>query len=221
MGISSRRAVTGAATALLLCLMTAGTAAAEEVPSDSTASGNTASHSTAISTDQTTDINDRQNWEDADDQPLSENAPRMCDRPETWYTITSKKAVHVPSWWNGTEYKDGPGGNMSGTVTKSGTISADVTGTGGVDVDAIVLTAKVSVSTKIGGSVTITTGHTYSHPVSSNKYGHLQYGSWGYKLTWKKWRSSSGRSCKTVEIGHGTATVPTSSTGWKYWETSS
>lgn len=216
MGISSRRALTGAATALLLCLTTAGTAAADEAPSDSAASA-----STAISADQTTDINDRQDWEDTDYQPLDEKSPTMCDRAETWYTITSKKKVHVPSWWNGTEYQDGPGGTMSGTVTKSGTISADVTGTGGVDVDAIILTAKVSVSTKIGGSVSISTGHTYSHPVSRNKYGHLQYGSWGWKTTWKRWRSSSGSSCNTVEIGHGSATLPTSSTGWKYWETSS
>ncbi|MFF4270333.1 hypothetical protein [Streptomyces sp. NPDC001536] len=68
--------------------------------------------------------------------------------------------------------------------------------------------------------MTVTTGHTYTHEIARNKYGHLQYGSWGYKTTWKKWRSNSGRSCDTVEIGHGTATFPTSETGWKYWETS-
>ncbi|MFF9409063.1 hypothetical protein ACF1B0_26595 [Streptomyces anandii] len=221
MGISSGRAVTGAATALLLCIVTAGTAAAEEVPSDSTASDSAASVSTAISADQTTDVNDRQGWEDADDQPLGEKKPTMCDRAETWYTITSKKAYHVPSWWNGTKYKDGPGGTISVSVTKGGTISAEVSGTVGADVDAIILTAKTSVSWKIGGSVTITTGHNYSHNISRNKYGHLQYGSWGYQLTWKKWRSNSGSSCNTVEIGHGSATVPTSETGWKYWETSS
>ncbi|MEV6840830.1 hypothetical protein AB0N17_41230 [Streptomyces sp. NPDC051133] len=220
MGISSRRAMTGAATALLLCLTTAGTAAAEEAPSD-TASDSAASASTAISADQTTDINDRQGWEDTDDQPLNEETPTMCDRPETWYTITSKKAYHIGSWWNGTKYKDGPGGTIAVSVTKGGTISADITGTFGADVDAIVATAKASVSYQIGASVSITAGHNYSHPISRNKYGHLQYGSWGYKTTWKKWRSSSGKSCKTVEIGHGTAILPTSETGWKYWETSS
>ncbi|MGC0330937.1 hypothetical protein RKD23_003927 [Streptomyces sp. SAI-170] len=172
MGISSRRALTSAATALLLGLTTAHTAAAEEVPSESTAA------------DQTTDINDRQGWEDAEEQPLTDVVPLVCDSPETWYTITSKKATHIPSWWNGTSYKDGPGGTMSVSVTKSGT------------------------------------GHTYTHDIGRNKYGHLQYGASGYVTTWKKWRSSGGHSCNTVEIGHGKATFPTSETGWKYWETS-
>lgn len=215
MGISSRRAVTGAATALLLCIMTAGTAAAEEEPSDSGASD-----STAISADQTTDINDRQGWEDTADQPLNEKHPTMCDRAETWYVTTSKKNYHVPSWWNGTKYKDGPGGTMAVSVTKGGTISAEVSGTGEFAAKGVWWEAKASITSKIGGSVTITTGHTYSHEISRNKYGHLQYGSWGYKTTWKRFRSNSGSSCNTVEIAHGTAILPTSETGWHYWETS-
>src|SRR5690348_9658325 len=95
MGISSRRAMTSAATALLLCLMTAGTAAAQEVPLDGTSPDSTASDSTATPADQT-DINDRQDW-DTDFQPDDEKTPAMCDRPGTWYTITSHKPVHVPS----------------------------------------------------------------------------------------------------------------------------
>ncbi|WP_307628020.1 hypothetical protein [Streptomyces turgidiscabies] len=208
--MSSRRALTSAATALLLCLATAGAAVAEEVPSDST----------AISADQTTDINDRQGWEDADDQPLSERGPTSCDRPETWYTITSKKNYHVPSWWNGTLFKDGPGGLMNVSVTKSGTISLEVSGSGEWSAGAILAKAKTTISVKVTGSVAVGTGHTYSHDVKSNKYGHLQYGSWGYKTTWKRWRSGSGSSCDSVEIGHGSATIPTSETGWHFWETS-
>ncbi|MFI9149755.1 hypothetical protein [Streptomyces sp. NPDC053367] len=219
MGISSRR-VTGAATVMLLCLATAGTAVADETQSDGTAPDSTAPDSMAISADQTTDINDRQGWEDTDDQPLGEKTATMCDRPETWYTITSKKKVHVPSWWNGTEYMDGPGGSMTVSVTKSGTITGEVSGTGEWSAGAIIAKAKVTVSVKIAASVTVAVGHTYSHDIKPNKYGHLRYGSWGYKLTWKKWRSSSGSNCSTVEIGHGSATLPTSATGWKYWETS-
>ncbi|RPF34734.1 hypothetical protein [Streptomyces sp. TLI_185] len=216
MGISSRRAVTGAATALLLCLVTAGTATAEETPSDSTASD-----STAISADQTTEINDRQGWEDTDDQPLSDKHPTMCDRPETWYTYTSKTQYFIPSWWNGTSDKDGPGGTVAVSVTKGGTISAEFSGSGEWSAGALLAKAKTTISIKVGGSVSISVGHNYSHPISPNKYGHVQYGSWGYKTHWKKWRSNSGSSCNTVEIGHGSATLPTSETGWKYWETSS
>lgn len=140
--------------------------------------------------------------------------------PSTWYTITSKTAYHIPSWWNGTKFKDGPGGTIAVSVTKSGTISAEITGTIEWSSNAIIAKAKAQVSVKVGGSVTITTGHNYSHDIRANKYGHLQYGSWGYKLTWKKYRSTGG-GCGAVELGHGTATVPTSETGWKYWETSS
>ncbi|MFF3990207.1 hypothetical protein ACFY0B_37245 [Streptomyces sp. NPDC001797] len=221
MGISSRRAVTGVATALLLCFMTAGPAVAEDAPSDGATPDGAAADSTAISAEQTTDVNDRQGWEDVDDQPLGERTPTMCDRPETWYTFTSKRNYHVPSWWNGTKYKDGPGGTMSVSVTRSGTISLEVSGSGEWSAGAILAKAKTTISVKVAGSVSVATGHSYSHDISRNKYGHLQYGSWGYKTTWKKWRSSGGSSCNTVEIGHGTATFPTSETGWKYWETSS
>ncbi|MFB7758355.1 hypothetical protein ACFC18_53785, partial [Streptomyces sp. NPDC056121] len=97
MGIGSRHALTSVATAaLLLCFGTVGTAVAEEVPSDDT----------AVSADQTTDINDRQGWEDDSDQPINEREPRRCDGPQTWYEFSSKRAYHVPSWWNGTKYKD-------------------------------------------------------------------------------------------------------------------
>lgn len=147
--------------------------------------------------------------------------PFSCDGPSTWYAITSKKAYHIPSWWNGTKYKDGPGGSMTVSVTKSGTVSSEITGSIEWSSNAIIAKAKASVSVKIGASVSVTTGHNYTHNIHSNKYGHLQYGSWGYKLTWKKYRSAGGSGCGSVELGHGTATLPTSETGWKFWETAS
>ncbi|MPY58151.1 hypothetical protein FNH08_13515 [Streptomyces spongiae] len=147
--------------------------------------------------------------------------PTACEHPSTWYSVTSKKAYHVPSGWNGTKYKDGPGGTIKVSVTKGGTISLEVSGSGEWSAGALLAKAKVTVSAKVAGSVTVTTGHEFSHEVTRNKYGHLQYGSWGYKVNWKRYRSS-GRNCGSrVEIGHGKATLPTTETGWKYWETSS
>jgi hypothetical protein len=210
MGIGSRRASTGAATAaLLLCFAAAGTAVADEAPTDDT----------TASSDQTTDINDRQGWEDETDQPV-ENGHQYCDGPQTWYEFSSKKASFVPSWWNGTSYKDGPGGTMSVSVTKSGTISAEVSGSGEWSAGAILAKAKTTISVKIAGSVSITTGHNYSHDISRNKYGHLQYGSWGYYATWKRYRRVGDGCHAPAEIAHGTTTLPTKETGWKYWETS-
>lgn len=212
MGIGSRRASTGAAAlAVLLCLASAGTAVAEEAPRDAS----------AVSADGTTDINDRQAWDDQADQPLKETGPSFCAGPQTWYEITSKKGYHVPSWWNGTKYKDGPGGTISVSVTKSGTISAEISGSGEWSAGAILAKAKTTISVKVSGSVSVTTGHTYTHNISGNKYGHLQYGSWGYKVSWKRYRSVGNGCGAPKEIGHGSATLPTSETGWKYWETKS
>ncbi|MGW3723851.1 hypothetical protein [Streptomyces sp. NPDC000851] len=184
------------------------------------AADNSSAGDPTTSDSQTTDINDRQGWEDEADQPVSDREVRRCDGPSTWIKITSKKAYHVPSWWNGTKYKDGPGGKMTVSVTKSGTITGEVTVGAEGELDAVVAKAKASISAKISVSVGVTTGHTYSHDISRNKYGHLQYGSWGYKVTWEKYRAS-GNGCDGVKIGSGKATLPTKETGWKYWETSS
>lgn len=65
-------ALTSAATAaLLVCFGTAGSADAAEVPADNK----------AVTADQTTDINDRQGWEDDTEQPLVEREPFRCDGP--------------------------------------------------------------------------------------------------------------------------------------------
>ncbi|MGP3984216.1 hypothetical protein [Streptomyces sp. KR80] len=163
------------------------------------------------------DINDRTDWEG---EETAVYEPERCDNPSTWVSITSKKNYHVPSWWNGTKYKDGPGGTMSVSVTKSGTITAEMTVGAESELKAVVAKAKVSVSAKVGGSVSVTTGHTYTHEISKNKYGHLQYGSWGYKVSWTKYRST-GNGCGGIKIASGKATLPSSETGWKYWETAS
>lgn len=147
--------------------------------------------------------------------------PQYCDGPQTWIEITSKKNYHVPSWWNGTSYKDGPGGSMTVSVTKAGTLSMEVSAGAESEASAVLAKAKVSVSVKVVGSVTITTGHTYSHEISSHKYGHLQYGSWGYKITWKKLRRKGNGCGSPTLVKSGTATLPTKETGWKYWETAS
>ncbi|WP_234438750.1 hypothetical protein [Streptomyces sp. NRRL S-340] len=109
---------------------------------------------------------------------------------------------------------------MTVSVTKTGTISATVTGCGEFSAGAIIAKAKTTVSVAIGDSFAISVGHQYSHEIAKNKYGHLQYGSWGYKVSWAKYASSADR-CHIVKVATGTAKLPTKSMGWKYWETSS
>jgi hypothetical protein len=206
--------------ALLLCIGAAGTAAAGQDAPESSASGpDQVADANSIAAEGAVDINDRADWEEGD--TTSVVRPQICDGAQTWIEITKKQNYHIPSWWNGTNYKDGPGGSMTVSVTKSGTITADVTGTVGADVDAIIATAKVSVSYKIGASVGVTTGHTYSHNIARGKYGHLQYGSWGYKVSWEKYRRKGNGCNGGTLVDSGTATLPTKETGWKYSETSS
>ncbi|MDQ8706859.1 hypothetical protein RCO28_30965 [Streptomyces sp. LHD-70] len=147
--------------------------------------------------------------------------PRRCDNPyKKWIEITGKKAYHVPSWWNGTKFKDGPGGTMVVKVEKAGKISAEISAGAEGDARLIVAKAKVKVDAKIGVEIGVTAGHEYRRKIASGKYGHLQYGSWGYKTTWSKYETSAdGCGKKLVKKGH--ATLPTSETGWRYWETKS
>jgi hypothetical protein len=146
-------------------------------------------------------------------------SPRACSVSYD-YVINSKTNYFVPATWNGTHLKDGPGGTMSVSVTKAGTLSWSVTGSAEFSTSAIFAKAKVSVSSTVATSVSITVGHTYTHNITSNKYGNAQYGSWGYKIKWTEY-INNGPACLSHVYATGSATLPTSSTGWKYWETSS
>ena len=79
---------------------------------------------------------------------------------------------------------------------------------------------KAEYSVKVVAEVGVTVGHTYTHEIPAKKYGHLQYGSWGHKVNWTKYKTSANR-CGKVKIGAGTAKLPTREVGWRYWTTSS
>lgn len=149
------------------------------------------------------------------------SAPPRCDNPyKRWYKTTSKKNYHVPSRWNGTTFKDGPGGTMRVSVEKSGKIGVELSGSVEASADAIVAKSKVTFGVKVVGEVGVTVGHTYTHSIPARKYGHLQYGSWGYNVKWTKYATSADR-CGKVKLGSGKAKIPTKSVGWRYWTTSS
>ncbi|WP_327739867.1 hypothetical protein OG749_44450 [Streptomyces nojiriensis] len=144
-----------------------------------------------------------------------------CDNPRrTWYEIPSKTGIHMPAKFGGTSFKDGPGGTMVVRVERSGKVLREVSAGGEVEVSGIVAKAKVSISAKIGTETGITVGHEYRRNVTSGKYGHLQYGSWGYSVKWAKYETSADRCGKKL-LKSGTAKLPTSEVGWNYWETSS
>ncbi|MEE1807054.1 hypothetical protein [Streptomyces sp. BE133] len=151
----------------------------------------------------------------------SDVGPTRCDNPvKQWVEVSGIKDYHVPSWWNGTNFKDGPGGSMRVSVEKAGKIGVEVSGSGGVSGNVIVAEVKAEYSVKVVVEVGVTVGHTYTHSIPAKKYGHMQYGSWGKKVNWAKYKTSSDR-CSKVKIGSGTAKLPTKATGWRYWTTNS
>ncbi|TXS05202.1 hypothetical protein EAO70_36855 [Streptomyces sp. adm13(2018)] len=150
-----------------------------------------------------------------------ETGTQACDNPRrTWIEISSKTGVHMPAKFGGTSFKDGPGGTMVVRVEKAGKITREVSAGGEVEVSGIVAKAKVSISASIGTESTVTVGHEYRRNVTNGKYGHLQYGSWGFSVKWAKYETSADRCGKKL-LKSGTAKLPTSELGWRYWETSS
>ncbi|WP_245727598.1 hypothetical protein [Streptomyces vietnamensis] len=165
----------------------------------------------------------------ASDDPLAQlpdatddtGSAHRCDNPyREWRSIVSSTSYFVPSLLPGTSFKDGPGGKMIVSVTKAGSVKAEITAGGEAELSAVVASAKATINTTIGAEFTYTIGHTYQQDVSPRKYGHLQYGSYGFKVVWGKYRTSADRCGKTL-VKSWTAKLPTRETGWKYWETPS
>ncbi|MEV8595117.1 hypothetical protein [Streptomyces sp. NPDC052012] len=146
---------------------------------------------------------------------------KRCDNPyKKWYSVSAKTNYHVPSWWNGTSYKDGPGGTMTVEVLKAGKIAVELSGNVSAEAGIILSKAKAEFGIKVVPEVGVTVGHRYSREIKSGRYGHMQYGSWGYKTNWTKWETSADR-CGKKKLGSGTAKMPTKEVGWRYWETRS
>ncbi|MGX1560423.1 hypothetical protein [Streptomyces sp. NPDC055506] len=145
---------------------------------------------------------------------------QRCDNPyKKWYALSGrKKNYHIPSWWNGTSYKDGPGGTMSVEVLKSGKIGLEVSGSASFEAGALLAKAKAEFGAKVVGEVGISTGHRYTRHIKSGRYGHLQYGTWGEKYNWVKYETSANR-CGKKKLGSGSVKMPTKEVGWRYWET--
>lgn len=151
MGIGMRRTAIASTTALLLCLGTTGTASADQDTPESSANGSDqAAGADVVDAADTVEINDRDGWEDDVTEAIP--VPFICSGPETWIEIKKKKNYHIPSWWNGTKYKDGPGGTMTVSVTKTGAITAEVTGTVEAEASLVIAAAKSSISYKIAGN---------------------------------------------------------------------
>ncbi|MFJ2907624.1 hypothetical protein [Streptomyces sp. NPDC087212] len=141
--------------------------------------------------------------------------PDTCPTQIT-VSIASHSAYFLPGT---TAFKDGRGGKITVSVTQAKTLSATLSASAEVSVSDVVASAKATVSKSVTGSVAVTVGHSYEHDISAGKYGNAQYGSWGYKVNWERIKENG--NCTSTVLSGGTATLPVSSVGWRYWETSS
>ena len=97
------------------------------------------------------------------------------------------------------------------------TVTASITAGYSAELGGLIAQAKVEVSGTLTRAVDVTVGHSYHRVITAGRYGNLEYGSWGQRVTWKKYHDNAG--CTTSLISSGTAYIPASSLGWKYWET--
>lgn len=150
--------------------------------------------------------------------------PRLAANPDHCpYGVTTEvdSSQYVFFWDGKTYYHDGPGGEMVVSVKETTSIKASISAQSVVGVsiglDDLVGDAKTTVSGKVTVKDKTTKGNKYEHKIPRGKFGNMEYGSWGYKVTWSVWRTTD--VCKVTEIGHGAGTVPTKAVGWYYWST--
>lgn len=137
--------------------------------------------------------------------------------PEYDYGIGSYSSYFVAA--PNTHLKDGPGGKITVSIIRTVTISSSSTSLGGASLAVIVVTAQHQISSQIVKSESVSITHSYEHAIAAGKYGNVQYGSWGYAAHWTYYHFNS--NCTSTLISSGTAYLPVTATGWRYWETSS
>jgi hypothetical protein len=147
--------------------------------------------------------------------PVS-NAPLAC--PERTYSEID--ASRYVLFWDGiTWFSDGPGGVVTGSVTKTSRRSITISVGAEISINELFADSKVTVSAAVTKEATTTTGHSYKHDIPANLYGNLEFGVLGYQVQWSKWHETHG--CQFIELDSGTGTVPTVGQRFHFYTTTS
>lgn len=146
----------------------------------------------------------------AEDAPIQRSCPELGN---TYVTASVTNAnAYIPF---GPVLRSGPGGTVTATQQVSYTSSVKSNISGSISAGEIV-SATISAGISDAKSSTTGTSYTYSRPVSSGKYGNLQWVDWAVNVNVKKTVVVS--PCNFSQIASGTATVPRNSWGYRYWE---
>lgn len=148
----------------------------------------------------------------------SDDAPDANCRQATYYSTTNGEAVRL-RLGSVPVFRDGPGGSITVSKSYSGSVSLSVTAGAEADAGAVLAQAKVSVSSSLTGELSTSATNSYTHNITSGKFGDGEYVSYGDIINWKHLRTNT--NCTTTTIATATIRFPSKSQGWYYWETSS
>lgn len=148
--------------------------------------------------------------------PIASAPAAVAGCPYEIYYSVSGKTVRMPFRGVPT-FKDGPGGTITVSRTYSGSVTFRVEVGAESEVGVILARAKASIKASLEKTNTTGTTHTYSHNIRAGRYGHVQYVSWGKRVTWAKYRVNG--NCTSTLITAGVIRFPSTEEGWYYWET--
>ena len=90
---------------------------------------------------------------------------------------------------------------------------------GTVSVSTVVASAEATFGINASVTATLAQTYTFSHAITAGKYGHVQFGNWGWKMNLKRWVVNS--ACVVTSTVNGTVNKMPSAISWgfRYWET--
>ena len=145
----------------------------------------------------------------------SETTCRIHD----FYKIKSHRPHNF--WIPGTHFIDGPGGKMFVWVKRWHTVEARVRGHHEVlkqfNFRTFLWRARKEVVRDLARFHSIEFKHEYVRGITDGMYGHMRYRVFGHRIRFQQWHRNG--DCGLRKVGSGVAIVPTTSEGWKFWET--
>jgi hypothetical protein len=154
--------------------------------------------------------------------PAASAAPmsaQVCSDAGTHYVVSAKQNdVHIPT---GFDWKSGPGGSVTSSVesTQTATIGVSISGT--VSTSAIVASASATFGVSASVSASIGSTYAFTHAITAGKYGHMQFGNWGWRMNLNRYVVDSNCNVTSSVNGVVTKLPSVGSWGFRYWETAS
>lgn len=154
----------------------------------------------------------------ADAQGPGSRSRTTC-RIRDFYEIRSHRPHSF--WIPGTHFIDGPGGKMYVWVKRWHTVEARVRAHHEVleqfNFQTFLWRARKEVVRDLARFHTVEYKHEYVRSITAGMYGHMRYRVFGHRIRFRQWHRNG--DCGLRKVGSGVAIVPTTSEGWKFWET--